>query len=265
MLPIAVVNEESEAVVEDSHIVEHDRTHLNAEEHALLKELLRPGVSIEAVIPDNATPEELWKTLDACVRGMKMLEVRHLRVKFIIGKLLLIFENKPSLYKGLGYDTFSDFMKRGVYDTLGLHRASAYESKTTVKNWPQLTPDRYANIGAKKMNVLNTVADGHNANAETWLETAESMKTEEFKNYVEARGFLEVGEASGATIYIPANRAILARWKGFCGDSRVQSVCRSAHPGDILNRLMDECYTEWIARHEDAHQTSVEGGNNETS
>ena len=99
---------------------------------------------------------------------------------------------RPSLYKALGYDTYSDFMDKGVYGTLGLHKTSAYEGKLVARDWPQIGPDRYAKaLGPKKMNVLSRFVKGSSANAESWLQTAESMTVPQLKLYVEQRGFID--------------------------------------------------------------------------
>lgn len=242
--------ESSDAIITDAPIVERERTHLNAEEHALLKELLRPGVLIGAVIPEDADPEEVWKTLDACVRGLGLLEARSLRVKYIVGKILLMFEEKPSLYKTLGYDTYSDFMQRGVYDTLGLGRTSAYEAKLAA-GWKQLTPDRYARIGPKKMNVIAKVTTPTSPNAEAWLEKAETMKGKELVQYAEQRGILSRGETEGATLIVHTNRDRLALFNAFFNDPRVQSVVGSKDRDRIIEAMIPEVYDEWISRAEE--------------
>lgn len=241
---------ETPEMVADAHAVERDRSHLNEQEQALLKELLRPGASIEAVIPPDAAPEHLWKTLDACVRGLGLLEARSTRLKFIVGKLLIIFENKPSLYKGLGYETFSEFITKGAYATLGLHKTSAYEGKMAAR-WPQLTPDRYAKVGPKKMNILNHFMTGNNSNAEEWLKTAESMKVNELQQYVEQRGLLNNGETDAATIVIKTDKSIYSRYREVFEDGRVHHVVGSKDHGRILVAMMAECYQEWLNKYDE--------------
>ena len=149
------VQESEQQMIAESPIIERERTHLSPSEHELLRELLRPGASIEAVIPEDADPKELWHVLDVCVGGLALIDARGTRLKFIIGKILVMFEQKPSLYKDLGYNTYTEFLRAGAYDTLGLHRTSAIEGKQAVQEWPQLTPDTYAQIGPKKINVLH--------------------------------------------------------------------------------------------------------------
>jgi hypothetical protein len=252
MPAIEQVQTEGEAIVVEAQITEQARTHLSEQEQSLLKELLRPGASIEAVIPPDATAEDMWNTLDACVRGLKMLEVRTLRLKPIIGRLLLMFENKPSLYKTLGYETYSEFMNKGVYELLGLHRTSAYEGKLVARDWPQITPDQYATkIGPKKLNVLSKFTNGRNSTAEHWIKAAETMKVSELQQCVEQRGLIAKGETIGAVITIKTNRDFYARYFEFMEDGRVQSVVGSKSHDKILEAMISEVFDEWIQRHED--------------
>ena len=230
-------------------VLETERTHLNHEENMLLRELLRPGASIEVLIPTDAEPEELWKTLDACVRGLGLLEARMCRLKPIIGRILLIFENKPSLYKALGFETYSAFLDNGVYGALGLHRTSAYEGKLVARDWPQIGPDRYAKaLGPKKIAILSKFVKGSSPNSESWLQTAESMKVSELREYCVQRGFIERGETVGAVITITASRSIYDEWKEFCSDGRVQSKVGTKDHGKILRAMIQECSAEWLQK-----------------
>jgi hypothetical protein len=98
---------------------------------------------------------------------------------------------------------------------------------------------------------LSKFASGSDAGAKTWLMAAETMKVEEFKVYVEQRGMLQPGEASGGTITIHCNQAVYGQWKEFCNDGRVHSVVGSRDYGRILEAMIGECYQEWIAKFEE--------------
>ena len=245
-------------IVADAPALERSYSHLNAEEHALIRELLRPGASIDAAIPDDADPQTLWRTRDACVRGLALLETRICRLKPIIGRILTMFERKPSLYKELGYNTFGDFMQRGVYAILKLHTTSAYEARMLAKDWPQLTPDRYAKIGPKNLNILSKFATGKDSNAEMLLEAAERMTVKELKEYVEQRGFIEPGETTHAIITIHTNQDVLSYFKEVFNDGRVHSVVGSKDHGVILKSMMQECHGEWIDKYDRRRRTEIE-------
>jgi hypothetical protein len=142
-------------------------------------------------------------------------------------------------------------MSKGVYEQMGLHRTSAYEGKLAAEKWPQLTPDRYAEIGPKKIEILSKFTQGSNSNAEMWLETAKRMSTvTELREYVENRGLLAPGEAVGATLMISTNRDRYKLFKAFFGDGRIQSIVGSKSPDRILEAMIQEFYDAWIAQHE---------------
>ncbi len=243
---------EVEAVAQ-SHIIEHPNTHLNANEHKLLTELLQPGAKIEVIIPPDTPAKELWNVLDTCVKGVNVLDARAMRAHIVVGKFLVWFEKQPSLYKDLGYRTFSDFMKKGVYGKMGYKSTTAYISKMVATNWPQVTPDRYAaNLGPKKMAILNAAGvTGRDSKAEEWLRAAESMPVKSLKQYVEVRGGPTRAETTGATIIIPTSLEIYKRFMGFIGDGRIQSVCGSKDPGKILWHVMEEFFDQWVQQAEE--------------
>jgi hypothetical protein len=231
-------------------VVETDQTHLNQQEHQLLTELLRPGTAITAVIPEDATAAELWTTLSACTHGLALLEMRVLRLKPIIGRVLMIFESKPSLHKSLGYDTYSEFLAKGVFEKLGLHRTSAYQGVLAAKHWPQLGPDQYAKVGPKRLEILSKFATGSSPNAAQWLETAASMTVTNFREYVEQRGFLQPGEALGTTFTIHTNLARAKVFKAFFTDGRIQSVVGSKEWDVVLECMIREFQQEWVDKWE---------------
>lgn len=246
--------------VANGPVVENDRTHLSTEQQAMLRALLQPGVKVESVIPAEASADDLWRTLDACVHGLSVLEARILRLKPIIGQILIMFEKRPSLYKDLGYETYSDFMNRGVYNKLGLHRTSAYQGKLAARDWPQLGPDRYVKIGPKKLDILSKFSTGRDQNAEALLRCAETMKVKELQTYCEQRGFINPGETVGATFSMTTNRSRLKFFMDFFKDGRVQSVVGSKDWDAILEAAIQECLPEWIVRFEEQMTAQQQGG-----
>jgi hypothetical protein len=236
-------------VVVDSRIVERDRSHLTEAEQSLLKELLRPGADIDATISTDMPADKLWHTLDACIRGMAILETRILRIRPIIGRIIQAFEDKPSLYKELGFETFSDFMEKGV-EKLGLCRTTAYQAKLVANKWPQVGPDRYAgSLGPKKIDVLSKFTHGRAPGAEAWLQTAESMTVEQLKQYVSQRGFIEPGEADWGEVRITTNKARAAFIEEFFADGRVHSIVGSKNRDRVLEALIQE--NKWIEEYEE--------------
>lgn len=242
----------AEEIVTESNGIERKENHLNAEQHALLRELLKPGAKVDALIPNDVLPSELWQILEACSHGLGKLYANITRLTPIIGQILMRFERQPSLYKDLGYQSFREFLRKGVYDELGLHHSAGYEALRLAKEWPQVTPDEYVKIGPKKFNIIaKTGATGKSSNARILLETAATMKVGEFRQYAEQRGLIAPGEATGATIMIPTNRVIYGFYRQVISDPKVHSVVGSKEPDQILKAMMEACYGEWVAQYEE--------------
>jgi hypothetical protein len=238
---------DNEALVAESNIIERTNTHLTADQHVMLTELLKPGAQIEAVIPPDILPSEMWQILEACAHGLNLLDARIKRLTPIIGQILVRFENQPSLYKDLGYQSFWEFLNKGVYDQLGLHKTAAYEALKLAKNWPQVTADRYVLIGPKNMNILHkSHVNGKSPNAEILLKAAETMKVGEFRQFAEQRGMLTAGEAIGCQIVFQTNQSVYALYKQMFSDGQVHSVVGSSAADHIFYAMMQECYCHWV-------------------
>lgn len=238
---------------------------LDAQSQSLLKEIMRPGVTIEAVIPKDPSPNELWAFLSLCAQGTFLLESRLERIKPIIGKVLLMFQEKPSLYKDLGYETFEEFRREGVGKKLGLSRTTLWETQVIARDWPQLleNPDRYNKIRRSKLNILKSFSTGRDNNSDALLRLAEKMSSTELRQYCEQRGFISPGETLPATIVIQSSLDIAQRWKLWAQDGRIHSIVGSSQPDKILDAMMEECMHGWIEQHEDnerEQQNAIENG-----
>jgi len=221
----------------------------------LLKEILKPSIKIEAIIPEDATAEQLWETLRVCVAGYNLLSFKLDRLKPIIGKILVTFQNKPSLYKSLGYQTFEEFRKEGVGRKLGLGRTTLWETQIIARDWPQLVenPDLYTKIGRSKLMILSKFATGKDRNANHLLKMASEMSTTELRLHSEQRGYIQHGETQGATVVLHCAKDIADRWKEFSANPKVHQVVGSEKEGAILSAMMDECEQHWLALYEE-HQ-----------
>lgn len=235
----------------DRDVVPRDRDGivLSPEDRQLINEYLRPGAVIEAIIPKDPTSEQLWNTLSTCAKGVGYLQTRILRLRPIIGHILLLFQNTPSLYKDRGYRTFEDFLTKGVRGTLGLGRTTVYDALALARDWPQISPERFARIGPKSMNIIKSFARGDEANIEKYLKLGEEMGTGELRRWAESRGLVNPGETVPYTIEIHANIEIYKEWRDFINDPRVQSHAGKA-PWQILRAMVQECWVEWIEKGE---------------
>jgi hypothetical protein len=220
---------------------------ISSDESKILNALIRPEAKLEVIVPHEASAEDLWNTLSICIKGVNYMNSRIRRLSPIIGRILCRFEDRPSLYKELGYQTFSDFKWKGVSDGLGIGRSFLYESMVLARQWPQVTPERFERIGPKKMRILEKITDGKSSRAEELLCKAETLKVTELRHWAEEKGDLMVDESVGRTIEIPATLATYRRWWDFKRTPEVQAyVGPPADPDKILNALMDEAFNSWM-------------------
>ena len=231
---------------------------LSKEGRELLNQLLKPGIKIETVLPEAPTCQQLWDTLRVCSSGLSMLENRVTRLKPIIGKLLLMFENKPSYYKDLGYASFNAFCKKGVCDTLGLGVSTMYECLGVARKWPQLTPERYVKVKRGNLRILSAFATGRSHNVETYLQAAESMKVPEFRQFCDQRGLVPSGDTLPSTLTVHMTVTQYRDIHKVLSDPRVQShVGSPADWGSILHCvLFQERYTHFNEEREEEERSN---------
>lgn len=225
---------------------------LDREGRELLNQLLKPGVTVEAVIPEGATCQQLWDMLRVCSNGLSILENRLTRIKPIIGKLLVMFENKPSYYKDLGYTSFNAFCKKGVCGVIGMGWSTMYECLGVARKWPQLSPERYAKVKPRNLRILGTFATGRSHNVETYLQAAEKMKVPEFRQFCEQRGLIEGADTLPATLTVHMTVTQFRDIRRVLDDSRVHSHVGSADWGTVLHAaVVQEAYPQWQSEIED--------------
>lgn len=221
--------------------------HLTPEDRLRLSPVLKEHATIDVLVPADPSARDLWDALVLCTKGMHYGQRTIIRLKWAVGKILNMFENKPSLYRELGYRTFEDFTKRGVGETLGLSRTSLYECKAHCRDWPSLTMDDYEKLGPTKIKILSKFVNESSPQAPRYLETARQMKTDELLQWATTRHLINKGEATPAVIVIQTSREIADEWYNFRNNSDVQGKVGSEAPGEILRALMQECLGPWLA------------------
>jgi len=218
----------------------------SSDETKVLKAIMRQNPQLEVIIPPNSSAEELWRTMEICIKGLNWMTDGLCWLKPIIGRIMVRFEDKPSLYKELGYNTFHDFKFRGVAENLGCKKNWIYEALELARDWKQITPEQYVKIGPRKLQILSEFARGNSANAGALLQKAETMKVTEFRDWAEDSGNITVGSATPKTIHIHTTLEIYRFWEEFRKSEDIQAVYKTADPGKILERLMQSHYNELL-------------------
>lgn len=220
-------------------------THLSTSEQALLKTLLDDASTLEVVIPDTATNKEIWEMLSVCCRAISHLTKTTNRIKPMIGRLLLLVQNTPSVWKEQGFNSYTDFIENGVCKRMGLSRAHLFEAASIARKWASLPVERYAKIGSVKMNIISRFTNDSSPNSEKILKLAEKMTVEQLRGWAEKSKLIEAGEDQPEIITVAANKTIAAEWKEFISNPLVQAKCGTAYPGMIFRCMIQEAHS-WL-------------------
>jgi len=202
-------------------------------EKIILQRLTKPEPLPE--VSENATASELWQTL----RAYAYLDKQLYRLRPLVGKILLRFQDNPELYKELGYADFTDFLERGVQETLGIRRSVRYEALQLARKWgDEISADDFAAIGPKKMRTLNEFANGKSNNRRKLIEAAKTMTVEAFAGMAREKFAVTTESVTSATIRIFTTQEIAERWAEFVANPGVQKHIDSADHGRILEAMI---------------------------
>lgn len=222
---------------------------LSNKEQTVIRELLDPRNTLEAVLPDNTPPETLINNLTICCRAVEYLRSTTDKLKPIIGRLLCLIQNNPQSYQSIGYTNFDEFITYKVSEELKLCRSEAYECMRIHRAMPNLvTPEVFREIGIVKLKLLTRVTKEGEPSCETWLSKARSMTISEFKSEIVKQGLAAKGELQGAVIIINTIKEIADEWKSFLEDADIQAFVGTKDAGIILKSLMQEGRSSWIAQ-----------------
>lgn len=213
-------------------------TALSPTENRLFQQLTKPETKLELALPDDATSKDLWKALEVCAKGHAFLDGWLYRLRPIIGKILLRFQENPALYHELGYKDFNDFLDKGVTETLGIKRSVRYEALQLARRWPSLDPDTFVKIGPKKMRILNEFVSGENGHTHRLIAAATKMTVAEFQGMAEKQYAVSAESTVAVTIRIHTTKEIADQWREFINKPEVHTYAASTDHGKILEAMM---------------------------
>jgi hypothetical protein len=215
------------------------------------------------LIPDTLTPAEVWDYLKVVTTGLQTAQRAVAKLKPFLGRILVLVRQHEHLYKQLGYESFNDFMGKGVPLQFNISRAEAFNCLRIAEVLPNVPSGQLESLGFSKLNVIasavrNTTQEGMSVEmvqqkTDYWVSRAETQTAKDLREEVEDqiqanRG--ELGPKASVVIYVSPETK--KRWREFVADANIQSYCNSEDPGSIFERLLDECSLEWSATVTDA-------------
>ena len=213
---------------------------LDDSERQLLSALLSQSAAIDLVIPLDINLDELWKALTVCVKTMKRLRESEARLKPLVGRILMVIEDHPDLYKDKGYRTFDDFMTRCIPEQLGIARGEAYHAKRIASRFStSLSPDLAARLGFQKLARIARVTGDDDPKRDQWIDYATSHTLREVQVAVMQKSGLEETDFQYKPLLLDKlTRTQYDRITGFLSDARMQAYCGTDEWGAILCRCI---------------------------
>ncbi len=223
---------------------------LSERERALIGVLLSNDAQAAAAIPDGISADDLWATLAVCCKvGAKVEKVRTV-LKMLVGRALVVMENRPEIYRERGFRTLDSFMSsteaNGLPALSGMARTGLYEARSFAAKWPGLPIGEMAAIGMGKMRAISRIRKGSDSDAQVWLDKAKTGTLEQLQEqiYRSSNGIPD-GSLEISTVIFTMTVDEKKRIEGFVKDPEIQAYCGTAQPGPILCKVLEETESEW--------------------
>jgi hypothetical protein len=233
------------------------------DQQAIWNTLASSNKSAAELIPDDLTPANVWAYLQVVTIGLKKAQQAVSRLKPYFGRILSLVQKHEHLYSQIGYDSFNDFMTRGVPELFGISRAEAFNCLRIAEVLDTLPSGTMESVGFSKLNLVasavrkqtdsGTPIEMRKEKLEFWVAAAQSSTVKDLREQVEDATQTppgDLGPQEPVTIFVTPE--VKKRWKEFIADPSIQWYCNTEVPGFIFERLMDECSTEWTATFADA-------------
>lgn len=221
-----------------------------------VRQLLRAALSSNTEITIdldriNEADDGIWKQIEILSRAMGSLTRGQSKLYPIVGKVFLYIQDNPDIFKAMGYKDFSEFIKNGVEESLGMSRATVYRAMQMSKNFPTLTPNDVGRIGTSNVYVMSKMfANDTNPAAQALIEQSRTMEPQAFRSkFREIVTFDEgLSVKRDPVIMIQTTPEIANMWKRFIEDPDIQEFCKSDISGYILKCMIEECEADWVAQ-----------------
>ena len=224
-------------------------------EMKFLAETAKEGVTLEKLIPDDMDPGDLLGNMDIVCRGLARADTVTNGLIPVLGRMLAVAKSNPAVMEKAGVDTWDKFLEEKVYPYFQRGRSTAFFALRLAKRWPGLDTQTYTAVSRRGFQILMK-AIPEKQTAEPWakalVKKAAKVSVDALEQHCEEQGYLTHGSVTGAIVRIATNRATMRSWDKFCKNKKIQAYCQSDQPDVILNKLMEECETEWLARSEEA-------------
>ena len=227
-----------------------DQETLTGEERIILAALLSSSDRVDMAIPEEIDPKELWRTLGICSRVFVRVRRANVALKILIGRAIILIQKKPEIYESRGFKTFDDFMSfpNGLQSITGISRAELFKAKSTAASLgPTINMEDVRQAGITKITMIAGVTDPGTATQKALIEAAKTDTVQQLKERIARSGMqLQVGDLSLETLQVMVTTTQKKFIQDFLNNARVRAYVGSDSQGVILERLVQECESEWL-------------------
>lgn len=227
-----------------------DGAFLSPQERPLLAALLVQDDRIDIAIPADTPADDLWRTVLLVSKVFTRLTRAHSILKLLIGRALVLIQDRPELYESRGFRSMDAFLSdevRGLPALLGISRGELYKAKSVAEKNPTLPIALYREIGFSKLGEISRVTEEGNANYPAWLEKARTSTYKELVRSIEESNLqIAEGGMTPAVFAINCREDQRRELSEFVEDPRIHSVNGTADKAEILLNSTREARAEWL-------------------
>ena len=242
---------------------------------SVIKVLMETDKKPSEVIPADIDPQLLSQYGQITSRAYGKAEEALARLKPLMGQILLVYKNRPDIYKELGYKSWDDWMTEGVRREFSIARADAYGCVDIAETLSELSTPQLQQIGMSKLKAISQIvkkelkSKGEGVTIEMkrsitdkWVAQAETSTVMELRASAEVAQIVDKGEVSPEEILtLQVSPEVKKRFEDFSADERIQSYVKEQtgmfSTGVLVGCLLDECETEWRSQIEDQLRNGV--------
>jgi len=226
------------------------------EEEMVVKSLMNaPHDSVDVVVSSSISDNDLIKSIHACLKAYGRFNNAMRLLMPLVGRLLVLAENRPAVLKAFNADNISGFCKHVAPTMFHVSRTDAWEALQIARAFPDISPQEYVEITPAKIKAIGRAFEWAPPKEETlkYLNYAKDHTRQELLDKMDDDG-INVDSLNLTKVAFPASQATRKRWKKFSMDPRIKAYCDVPNLDDaqevIFNLMMDECSAGWYATEE---------------
>jgi hypothetical protein len=220
---------------------------LTAEEQEAVSLLLSASGQMDDAIPDDIDGPTLWFNLQSCCKALSAHRRNISTLKPLIGRMLIVLQNNPTIYQHYGFATFDAFVTNGLRDLMGVPRSEAYSAKRLAEHFPSLSIPECQAVGYGKLSFLSKFTSEEKPECNRWLALAQSNSLDVLKDIAANKGILPREESDFVTYTVVMNKGTREMIEAFVTDPSIQSYVGSDNPAKIIEMACAEAEATWRA------------------